>query len=68
MPEAIGVKNKKFFLGFLKKLPIASKHFSYKLKATKRALPERPGIILKIPTTIPLIKLIIVNYMKNLKI
>lgn len=45
---------------------MASKHFSYKFKMIKRALPLNPGMILKIPTKIPFIKFIIVNYMMAL--
>ena len=63
MPSPIGSKNKKFSFGFLNILLIASIHFSYRFRIIKRALPLNPGIILKIPTNIPFIKFIIVNFM-----
>ena len=62
-PMPIGNKKMIFSFGFLKILLIASRHFSYKFKIINRALPLKPGIILKMPTKIPFIKFIIVNYM-----
>lgn len=63
IPRAIGNKNKKFSFGFLNKVLILFKHFSYNPKMIKRALPLNPGTILKIPTNIPFIKFIILNCM-----
>ena len=65
MPVPIGSKNKMFSLGFFVMLLIEFIHFPYKFKIIKRALPLNPGIILKIPTNIPFIKLIMLNYMIN---
>lgn len=67
IPNPIGNKNKKLSFGFLKRFPIAFRHFSYKLNATSKEHPERPGTILKIPTIIPLTKLVILNYIKKNK-
>ena len=67
IPSPIGNRNRKLFLGFLKQHPIAFKHFSYKSKIMSRALPLNPGIILKIPTKIPFMKFIILNYMNKIK-
>ena len=63
IPNPIGNKNIKDCFGSLKKLLIAFRHFSYRLNATNMALPDRPGMMLYIPTMIPLIKLIILKYM-----
>lgn len=62
IPVAIGNRNVMFFLGFLKRLLIASKHLSYNPKTIKNEEPLTPGKMFSIPTSMLFKKLIIVNY------
>ena len=49
------IKNNKLFLVFSKNLVIDNIALSYRLKLIIRTAPLNPGIILAIPTIIPLI-------------
>ena len=67
IPIPMGNRNFILCLGVLKILLISYRHLSYRFNNTKRILPDRPGVILKIPAKKPFIKFFIIHNMKTKK-